>query len=198
KSIRFLLLPTTIVRPLSSLAKFSSVISKDDIRHSTSSPSPTQHDCWSIARSSGGSEATSGLCGLAPPAAFRPSSGRVVRRGRRIFMMDFLHVKWCLIALLAIAAIAAPAHAQIFPNKTIAEPPNSRSPTGTNVPPGCDRPGFCDARKAQNALHTLIHQRRLTPSCGGLAPTAERTMDPARIFTESLTPRPELENSQGH
>src|SRR5271166_1283409 len=24
------------------------------------------------------------------------------------------------------------------------------------------------------------------------------TMDPARIFTESLTPRPELENSQGH
>src|SRR5262249_46786354 len=61
----------------------------------------------------------------------------------------------------------------------------------------CDRPGFCDARKAQNALHTLIHQR-LTPSCGGLAPTAERTMDPARIFTESLTPRPELENSQGH
>src|SRR5215813_9187162 len=61
----------------------------------------------------------------------------------------------------------------------------------------CDRPGFCDARKAQNALHTLIHQRRLTPSCGGLAPTAERTMDPARIFTESLTPRPELENNQG-
>ena len=51
-------------------------------------------------------------------------------------MMDFLHVKWCLIALLAIAAIAAPAHAQIFPNKTIAEPPNSRSPTGTNVPAG--------------------------------------------------------------
>src|SRR5262245_32632040 len=35
------------------------------------------------------------------------------------------------------------------------------------------------------------------PQCGGLAPTAERTMDPARIFTESLTPRPELENSQG-
>jgi hypothetical protein len=61
----------------------------------------------------------------------------------------------------------------------------------------CDRPWLCDARKEQNALHTLIHQRRLTPSCGGLAPTAERTMDPARIFTESLTPRPELENSQG-
>jgi hypothetical protein len=45
--------------------------------------------------------------------------------------------------------------------------------------------------------NTLIRQRHLTPSCGGHAPTAERTMDPARIFTESLTPRPELENSQG-
>src|SRR5262245_14700863 len=53
----------------------------------------------------------------------------------------------------------------------------------------CDRPCLCDARKEQNALHTLIHQRRLTPSCGGFAPTAERTMDPARIFTESLTPQ---------
>src|SRR5215831_7116956 len=61
----------------------------------------------------------------------------------------------------------------------------------------CDRPWLCDARKEQNALHTLIHQRHLTPSCGGLAPTAERTMDPARILMESLTPRPELENSQG-
>jgi hypothetical protein len=28
-------------------------------------------------------------------------------------------------------------------------------------------------------------------------PTAERTLDPARMFAESLTPRPELENSQG-
>jgi hypothetical protein len=51
------------------------------------------------------------------------------------------------------------------------------------------------AQILKNALHTLIHQRRLTQSCGGLAPTAERTMDPARIFTESLTPRPELENT---
>jgi hypothetical protein len=37
---------------------------------------------------------------------------------------------------------------------------------------------------------------RCSVSCGGHAPTAERTMS-ARIFTESLTPRPELENSQG-
>jgi hypothetical protein len=29
--------------------------------------------------------------------------------------------------------------------------------------------------------HTLIHQRHLTPSCGGHAPTAERTLNPARM-----------------
>ena len=49
--------------------------------------------------------------------------------------------------------------------------------------------------KEQNALHTLIHQRHLTPSCGGHAPTAERTLNPARMFLESLTTGPELENS---
>src|SRR5580658_10671615 len=40
------------------------------------------------------------------------------------------------------------------------------------------------------ALSTLIHQRHLTPSCGGHAPTAERTVGPARMIVESLTPRP--------
>src|SRR5215475_15657043 len=59
----------------------------------------------------------------------------------------------------------------------------------------CDRPRLCDAQKA-SALHTLIRQRHLTPLCGGHAPTAERTMNPARMFTESLIPRPELENYQ--
>jgi|SRR6516225_11013495 len=34
-------------------------------------------------------------------------------------MMDFLHVKRWLIALLTIVAIAAPAQAQTFPSKTI-------------------------------------------------------------------------------
>src|SRR6516225_5420684 len=52
--------------------------------------------------------------------------------------------------------------------------------------------------REQNALHTLIRQRHLTPSCGGRVPTAERTLDPARMFMESLTTGPELENSQGH
>ena len=33
--------------------------------------------------------------------------------------MDFLHAKWWLIALHAVVAVAAPAHAQTFPNKTI-------------------------------------------------------------------------------
>jgi hypothetical protein len=40
------------------------------------------------------------------------------------------------------------------------------------------------------ALATLVRQRRLTPSCGGHAPTAERTVGPARMIVESLTPRP--------
>ena len=39
--------------------------------------------------------------------------------------------------------------------------------------------------REQNALHTLIHQRHLTPSCGGHAPTAERTLHPARMLTEA-------------
>src|SRR5664279_2494790 len=57
--------------------------------------------------------------------------------------------------------------------------------------------------QGQSALYTLIHQRHPAPSCGGHAPTAERTMDPARNFkkrnfTESLTPDPELENKPGN
>jgi transposase len=50
--------------------------------------------------------------------------------------------------------------------------------------------------RRETALHTLIHQRHLTPSCGGRAPTAERTLHPARMLTERLTPRPELEDDQ--
>ena len=53
----------------------------------------------------------------------------------------------------------------------------------------CIAPGFAMLKKA-SALHTLIHQRHPTPSCGGHAPTAERTMNPARMFLESLTRRP--------
>src|SRR5262249_23980858 len=46
------------------------------------------------------------------------------------------------------------------------------------------------------------HQRRLladlhSRTTAMLAPIAERTMDPTRIFTESVTPRRELENSLG-
>jgi hypothetical protein len=56
--------------------------------------------------------------------------------------------------------------------------------------------GLAMLDRAKRALHTLIHRRHLTPSCGGHTPTAERTLYPARMFAESLTPRPELENGQ--
>ena len=49
---------------------------------------------------------------------------------------------------------------------------------------------FLRAPERATALSTLIHQRRLTPSCGGHVPTAERTVGPARMIVESLTPRP--------
>src|SRR3954464_528451 len=46
------------------------------------------------------------------------------------------------------------------------------------------------APERPTAIATLNRQRHLTPSCGGLTPTAERTVGPARISLESLTPRP--------
>src|SRR5437667_9163676 len=51
-------------------------------------------------------------------------------------------------------------------------------------------PDFLRALIRETALATLIHQRRLTPLCGGHAPTAERTVGPARMIAESLTPKP--------
>src|SRR3989442_1884522 len=51
-------------------------------------------------------------------------------------------------------------------------------------------PDFLRALIRETALATLIHQRRLTPSCGGQAPTAERTVGPARMIAESLTSKP--------
>src|SRR5262249_45649862 len=51
-------------------------------------------------------------------------------------------------------------------------------------------PDFLRALIRETALATLIHQRRLTPSCGGQVPTAERTVGPARMIAESLTPKP--------
>jgi hypothetical protein len=57
-------------------------------------------------------------------------------------------------------------------------------------------PGFAMLLE-QNALHTLIHQRHLTPSCGGHAPTAERTLDPARIIGRELDPRSGIREQPG-
>ena len=49
---------------------------------------------------------------------------------------------------------------------------------------------FVRAPERSTAISTLNRQRHLTPSCGGFTPTAERTVGPARISLESLTPRP--------
>src|SRR3974390_1937989 len=57
-------------------------------------------------------------------------------------------------------------------------------------------PGFAMLKRA-NALHTLIRRRHLTPLCGGHAPTAERTMNPARMFLESLDRRPGIREQPG-
>src|SRR5580704_3497846 len=77
----------------------------------------------------------------------------------------------------------------------------SRELRENNVPAGTlalvRSPLALRCSREQTALHTLIRHRHLTPSCGGRVPTAERTLDPARMFMESLTTGPELENSQG-
>ena len=66
---------------------------------------------------------------------------------------------------------------------------------GTNVPAGTlalvRSPQALRCSKRASALYTLIRHRHPTPSCGGHVPTAERTLDPARMFVESLTLDPE-------
>src|SRR5262249_54671698 len=78
---------------------------------------------------------------------------------------------------------------------------SSRIPAGDDVPAGT----LAVVRSSlalrcsteQNALHTSIHQRHLTPSCGGHAPTAERTLDPARTIRGELDPRPGIREQPG-
>src|SRR6266536_6584393 len=48
------------------------------------------------------------------------------------------------------------------------------------------------------AFATLIRQRHPMPSCGGLTPTAERTVDPARTIEESLTSDPGIREQYRH
>jgi hypothetical protein len=57
---------------------------------------------------------------------------------------------------------------------------------------------FASSPIRETALATLIHQRRLTPSCGGQASTAERTVGPARIIAESLTRKPGIREQNRH
>jgi hypothetical protein len=65
---------------------------------------------------------------------------------------------------------------------------------GKDVPAGTmamvSSTDFVRASEWTTAIATLNRQRHLTPSCGGLTPTAERTVGPARTIAESLTPRP--------
>src|SRR6185295_5312225 len=65
---------------------------------------------------------------------------------------------------------------------------------GKDVPAGTmamvSSTDFVRASEKATAIATLNRQRHLTPSCGGFTPTAERTVDPARMIVESLTPRP--------
>src|SRR6266516_763218 len=48
------------------------------------------------------------------------------------------------------------------------------------------------------AFATLIRQRHAMPSCGGLAPTAERTVDSARMIEESLRSNPGIREQKPH
>jgi hypothetical protein len=77
-------------------------------------------------------------------------------------------------------------------SRTIEFPPIRSA--GTNVPAGTltlvRSLLVLRGSSEQNALHTLIHQRHLTPSCGRHAPTAERTLNPARMFKRELDPGP--------
>src|SRR5262249_4266069 len=55
---------------------------------------------------------------------------------------------------------------------------------------GGDRQIFCQLLLRDTALSTLIHPRRLSPSCRRRARTAERTVGPARMIADSVTPKP--------
>jgi hypothetical protein len=73
---------------------------------------------------------------------------------------------------------------------------------GKDVPAGTmamvSSTDFVRASERTTAIATLNRQRHLTPSCGGFTPTAERTVGPARMFAESLTPRPGIREHYRH
>src|ERR1700682_6805810 len=45
---------------------------------------------------------------------------------------------------------------------------------------------ICASVRRATAIATANRQRHLTPSCGGIAPTAERTVGPARMIVGEL------------
>jgi len=59
-------------------------------------------------------------------------------------------------------------------------------PTGPLPPPR----GSTEREKVRTPPYILIRQRHATPSCGADTSTAERTLDPARMFDGELDPKP--------
>src|SRR5450432_4590733 len=68
--------------------------------------------------------------------------------------------------------------------------PRSCQTAGKDVPAGTmamvSSTDFLRASERPTAIATLNRQRHLTPSCGGLTPTAERTVGPARMIVGEL------------
>src|SRR5258707_15310459 len=73
---------------------------------------------------------------------------------------------------------------------------------GKDVPAGtmamASSTDFVRASERATAIATLNRQRHLTPSCGGLTPTAERTVGSARMIVEILTSRPGIREQNRH
>ena len=69
----------------------------------------------------------------------------------------------------------------------------SRRTAGKDVPAGTmavvRSPDFLRALNQRDCACNIDPPASFTPSCGGQAPTAERTVGPARMIAESLTPK---------
>src|SRR5262249_14457035 len=77
--------------------------------------------------------------------------------------------------------------------------PGERNPAIGHEPDQAGQPYRLPALRDDRGREGVwIHQRRLTPSCGGHAPTAERTVGPARMIAESLTPKPGIREHNRH
>jgi hypothetical protein len=88
---------------------------------------------------------------------------------------------------------------RLLPSKGITEfRPNGRKrrPSRDDGDGEFDR--FCASVRRGDRDCNMNRQRHLTPLCGGFAPTAERTVGPARMFAGSLTPSPGIREQNLH